>query len=73
MASNGMSIADLLHRGRYHTRWITDYSHKDGLKILGWCIYDSQEGKVVFEHSDKHKVDSMFKLLKDEDNNVRRT
>jgi len=73
MASNGTSVADLLHRGRYFTRWITDYSYKDGIKVLGWCIYDSRDCKVVFQHSDKHKVDSMFKLLKDEDNNVRRT
>jgi hypothetical protein len=78
MAFNGMSVGDLLHRGRYHMRWVIEHDPSVGgvaqLKVIGWCIYDKQEGREVFQHEDRQMVEGMFKLLKDEeDNNVRRT
>ena len=68
MAFNGMSVHDLLHRGRYYVRWVTDYGqHTDwNIQVIGWALYDTKQGKEVFEHEDRHVVESMFKLLRDE-------
>jgi hypothetical protein len=78
MAFNGYSVGDLLHRGRYYVRWVTEYDSRESgaaqIKVIGWCIYDKQVGREVFQHEDRQIVEGMFKLLKDEeDNNVRRT
>lgn len=73
MGLNGMSVGDLLHRGRYHVRWITDYDSRESgaaqIRVIGWSIYDKQEAKTVFQHEDRQIVEGMFKLLKDEEGN----
>lgn len=69
---NGTSPEDLLRRGRYIARWVTEL--KDGsLYVLGYCVYDSKDCKTLFEHENRDVCQKLVNILNEEDNNVRRT
>lgn len=79
MALTGFSPADILKmRGsRYYVRWMTDLiTNECGTKqivVTGWCIYDRDKCTSVYEHEDRQVVENMYKLFREEDNNVRGT
>lgn len=79
MASNGFSPADILKMSgsRYYVRWMTDLITNEAgtrqIVVTGWCIYDRDKSVSVYEHEDRRVVENMYKLLREEDNNVRGT
>lgn len=79
MAFNGMSPEDIIRMGRsrYYVRWMTDLiTNECGTRqivVTGWCIYDRDKCTSVYEHEDRQVVENMYKLFREEDNNVRRT
>jgi hypothetical protein len=79
MALSGFSPEDILKmRGsRYYVRWMTDLIMNEAgtrqIVVIGWCIYDRERSTSVYEHKDRQVVENMYKLLREEDNNVRGT
>jgi hypothetical protein len=77
MAFNGITPEDLLRRGRYIARWVTDFVKNEAgtaqIQVLGYCVYDSKDCKTLFEHQDREVCQKLANILNEEDNNVRRT
>jgi hypothetical protein len=78
MAFNGTTAEDLLRRGRYIARWVTDYVKNESgtaqIQVLGYCVYDSKGCKTLFEHKDREVCQKLVNILNEEEaNNVRRT
>ena len=67
MAFNGTSPEDLLRRGRYIARWVTDLvPNEDGtpqLQILGYCVYDTKDCKTLLEHDDRGVCQKLANIL----------
>ena len=52
---------------RYFVRWIVDYvkneSGTDQIQILGYCVYDGEACKTLFEHADKKVCEKVLKMI----------
>ena len=67
MASNGTTPEDLMRRGRYIARWVTDL--EDGtLYIRGYCVYDSKDCKTLFEHANQDVCQKLVNVLNEGEN-----
>ena len=67
MAFNGTTPEDLMRRGRYIARWVTDL--EDGtLYIRGYCVYDSKDCKTLFEHANQDVCQKLVNVLNEGEN-----
>ena len=56
---NGTAATDFR---RYYARWVTTYL--DGnLAVTGYCVYDGQDCKTLFEHESRDVCEKLAKIL----------
>ena len=67
MAFNGTTAEDLMRRGRYIARWVTDYVKNESgtaqIQVLGYCVYDTKKCKTLFEHKDREVCQKLANIL----------
>jgi hypothetical protein len=64
LGMNGTKATDFR---RYFVRWVVEYvkneSGTDQIQILGYCVYDGQECKTLFEHADKVVCEKVLEMM----------
>ena len=64
LGMNGTKATDFR---RYFVRWVVEYvkneSGTDQIQILGYCVYDGQECKTLFEHADKQVCEKVLTMV----------
>ena len=67
MTFNGTTIEDLMRRGRYIARWVTDFVENEAgtaqIRVLGFCVYDTKDCKTLFEHKDRDVCQKLANIL----------
>ena len=67
LGMNGTRPEDLLRRGRYIARWVTDLVPNEAgttqLQILGYCVYDTKDCKTLLEHEDREVCQKLVNIL----------
>jgi hypothetical protein len=59
LGMNGTRATDFR---RLFVRWVTTY--EDGyLKVVGYCVYDGEACKTLFEHADREVCEKVLKMI----------